>query len=536
MPHISVQSKYYRYYRLGPLRATWCADGVAVLRYHVNVSHKLLHLHRFLSASEIVLLQQRLDALVGDWDELLERADGGRGVERVDAAEVQAFLNAPPAPAAAADWSRLAPERRFRPDPFPRPRPRLVRSVLPPVEPRIGFWDIFSGRAVAKKAAHSAAAERWQLAQGVDLDRYEHDRTHWQTERQAWNLLQAQKRAAFEQRQAEVATAIEEVLTGWASGRPEAILEQASLVLDALDRPGALPRNYDLDFRPETGTLVVELQLPVPWAFTGWQNGRDRVQAIYDALCLRLCLQAVEALYAADGAGHLQTVALNGMVERPRRDDGGQVREAILSLIAPRAEFAALDPGATPQDHFAALRGLAGFPLSRLAPVEPLVAIDRSRRQKVLPRAAALIEIGAINLSTLAPGDFEAVLSDLFELEFGDRGAELTIHDQENDELVQALAYDPDPVTGGKIVIEARRQPILVGIEAVRDLLRRVETEGARRGILLTTADIAPEAYHFASGKPLTLLSGTGLMHLLARHGIHARVDQVVRQRWPEPG
>ena len=49
--------------------------------------------------------------------------------------------------------------------------------------------------------------------------------------------------------------------------------------------------------------------------------------------------------------------------------------------------------------------------------------------------------------------------------------------------------------------------------------------EGANKGTLVTTADYGPDAYAFAAGKPLTLLSGANLLHLLGQHGVRARID-----------
>jgi restriction system protein len=49
--------------------------------------------------------------------------------------------------------------------------------------------------------------------------------------------------------------------------------------------------------------------------------------------------------------------------------------------------------------------------------------------------------------------------------------------------------------------------------------------EGATKGILVTTADYGSDAYNFAKGKPLTLLNGSNLLHLLEKHGHHARID-----------
>ncbi|MBA7541870.1 hypothetical protein ES705_34186 [subsurface metagenome] len=49
--------------------------------------------------------------------------------------------------------------------------------------------------------------------------------------------------------------------------------------------------------------------------------------------------------------------------------------------------------------------------------------------------------------------------------------------------------------------------------------------EGAIKGILITTADYGPDAYGFASDKPLTLLNGSNLLHLLEKHGTKAKID-----------
>lgn len=46
---------------------------------------------------------------------------------------------------------------------------------------------------------------------------------------------------------------------------------------------------------------------------------------------------------------------------------------------------------------------------------------------------------------------------------------------------VDAVLIDPDPVRGGKIVIQAKRYTNTVGVSAVRDLYGTVEHEGAMK-------------------------------------------------------
>jgi restriction system protein len=121
--------------------------------------------------------------------------------------------------------------------------------------------------------------------------------------------------------------------------------------------------------------------------------------------------------------------------------------------------------------------------------------------------------------------DFEHLIRELFEKEFGESGGEVKITRASRDSGVDAVAFDPDPIRGGKIVIQAKRYTNTVGVSSVRDLYGTVLNEGATKGILVTTTDYGPDAYDFAKGKPLTLLNGGNLLHLLEKHGHKAIID-----------
>ena len=121
--------------------------------------------------------------------------------------------------------------------------------------------------------------------------------------------------------------------------------------------------------------------------------------------------------------------------------------------------------------------------------------------------------------------EFEHLIRELFEQEFNQNGGEVKITQASRDGGVDAVAFDPDPIRGGKIVIQAKRYTNTVGVSAVRDLYGTVMNEGATKGILVTTADYGPDAYDFAKNKPLTLLSGGNLLHLLEKHGHKVRID-----------
>ena len=49
--------------------------------------------------------------------------------------------------------------------------------------------------------------------------------------------------------------------------------------------------------------------------------------------------------------------------------------------------------------------------------------------------------------------------------------------------------------------------------------------EGAKNGILFTTADFSMETYEFAKNKPLSLINGIGLLSLFQKYGLKLRIN-----------
>ena len=123
------------------------------------------------------------------------------------------------------------------------------------------------------------------------------------------------------------------------------------------------------------------------------------------------------------------------------------------------------------------------------------------------------------------PTRFEHLTREIFEAEFRSHGGEVKVTQSNRDGGVDAIAFDPDPICGGKIVIQAKRYTSTVGVAAVRDLYGTVMNEGAIKGILVTTSDYGPDAYRFAKDKPPTLMNGSNLLHLLEKQGHRAHID-----------
>jgi restriction system protein len=135
------------------------------------------------------------------------------------------------------------------------------------------------------------------------------------------------------------------------------------------------------------------------------------------------------------------------------------------------------------------------------------------------------------NLAAMDWQDFEHLIRELFEKEFSGGGTEVKITQQSRDRGVDAIVFDPDPIRGGKYIIQAKCYTNTVDVSAVRDLCAVVSHEGASRGILVTTSTYGPDAYTFANNKPIKLLDGAELLGLLQKHGYQFRINLAEARR-----
>ena len=180
-----------------------------------------------------------------------------------------------------------------------------------------------------------------------------------------------------------------------------------------------------------------------------------------------------------------------------------------------------LDPKAC----FRHLKGISTPSVEQVAPVRPIFVMDTNDERIVENRDVAEQMEPEANLAAMPWEDFEQLVRQLFEWEFGRNGVEVKVTRASRDRGVDAIMFDPDPLRGGKYVLQAKRYTRTVDVAAVRDLYGTVVNEGANRGILVTTATYGPDAYDFAKNKPISLVDGPNLIAMLARHGCAFRID-----------
>lgn len=560
MSSITIRSANLDNLAVGTLTAKWSARGDRILRYYIDIRHKRLNLHREVSAPEIFILQSKVDTLLADWDEKFaqfqikeifrsgkDAADEltANAVQRLD--QLQRVLAHTLSVNDAVDWEALK-DRSVYPMPasFPEPKPTTKPEPKPIYQqPQIGLVNVIlrKKRQLLDQAEdrHVQAVSDWETAESEREARHAALTAQWEArEAEFWAEHHGAK-AAFDIQQAQSHARVDALHDAVRDGDPDAVIEHASLVLENSDYDSLFEKAFEVQYKREAKALLLAYDLPnldvlpqvkaVKFVKSTGElvetkiSERDR-KANYESVGYQICLRTLHELFEADVNENLDAILFNGMVESIDPATGLERRACIMSVLVPKHEFERIDLArADPKSCFKALKGVSAASLSALSAIPPIVELDREDRRFVDAREVAANIDASTNLASISWEDFEHLVRELFEKEFVSRGGEVKVTQSSSDGGVDAVAFDPDPISGGKIVIQAKRYTRTVGVSAVRDLYGTIMNEGASKGILVTTADYGPDAYRFATGKPLTLLNGANLLHLLQRHGYQAKID-----------
>lgn len=384
-------------------------------------------------------------------------------------------------------------------------------------------------------AVWEQSCKKLRSADAADLAAHEAAIARWKAAVEAWHIA----RNELEAEQAKANTAVDALAAAYAQRAPNAVLDYCQLVLDRSQRPAFVPRNYELEYDAAAKSLIVEMELPTPediptiaeWRYVRKSDeivskplATSKSNDLYDSVVYQLTLRTLHELLEADVIDALDAITFSGWVDRLDRGTGTQAVSFILSVQTTKPQFSAINLRLVePRECFRSLKGLSASRLNALTPVALVATVSREDARFVAAREVQIEE--GDNLATMPWEDFEHLVRQLFEREFASAGGEVRVTQASRDGGVDAVIFDPDPLRGGKMVVQAKRYTNVVGVSAVRDLFGTVQHEGAMKGILVTTSTFGPDAYAFAKGKPITLLSGNNLLSMLAKHGHKVRID-----------
>ena len=338
---------------------------------------------------------------------------------------------------------------------------------------------------------------------------------------------------------------VERIKAALSSGDPEVITSYFDAVLDRSTYPDSFPKQRRIAYVPESKQLVIELGLPSLEVVPNvkefkYVKSKDLIselsrsatdrKRIYASVVCQLAIRTLHEIFATDRLMNVETVVLNGHVSSVDTATGKDVYPCVISVRAIRSVFTELDlTRVDPVACLSALNACISKTPDELVPIRPVLEFNMVDPRFVKDDDVLSNLDTRPNLMELSPTEFESLITNLFRR----MGLETRQTQASRDGGVDCMAFDPRPIFGGKVVIQAKRYKNTVGVSAVRDLFGTLQNEGASKGILVTTSGFGKASFEFAQGKPIELLSGSNLLYLLAEHaGVEAKI--VVPEDWKD--
>jgi restriction system protein len=397
------------------------------------------------------------------------------------------------------------------------------------------------------------AKDKHAQALALAQTRFQHDTSAWQAAEANRNAQLAAARVAYDAGVADIKAKdaaqhaeIDAMKADLDRCDPDAIRGYFEMVLSRSIWPDGFPQQFVLAIDPSSKLAAIDYQLPdfaiIPVERTfKYVKARDVIEpvvetvakrkALYASVIAQSAIRVVHEVFEADRRGQIETVVLNCVVDTVDLSTGQRQKPCIVSLRTTVAVFRNINLGAV--DPAACLKGLSAAVSpspADLAPVRPVLDL-KMVDPRFITETDVLSQLDQRpNLMELTPGEFEALITNLFTK----MGLESRLTQASRDGGVDCVAFDPRPIFGGKVVIQAKRYKNTVGVSAVRDLFGTMQNEGASKGILITTSGYGAASFQFAGGKPIELLTGANLLYLLAEHAnIEARI--IVPDQWRDP-
>lgn len=312
----------------------------------------------------------------------------------------------------------------------------------------------------------------------------------------------------------------------------QAIEEVAKLTLIRHAIPELFRGEMHVSYEPNARILLVVLEIPdlstvsivkqkeIKYRYKWVDLAAKAQKKLREDILYSLCIRAGYLAANSDTNNNIDLVAINVKQSWFDPATGAQKEGVIASLQASKNDFLSLQiDRIEPKICFRHLKGISTPSIEHASAIKPIFDLDMNDRRIVEGRNVSESLDPNANLAEMPWDDFEHLVRQLFEWEFANEGMEVKVTCASRDRGVDAIMFDPNPLKGGKYVLQAKRYNRTVDVAAVRDLYGTVLNEGANRGILVTTSSYGPDTYEFAKDKPISLVDGQNLVQMLKRHG-----------------
>jgi restriction system protein len=437
-------------------------------------------------------------------------------------------------------FRRTVPQMPFDPGNLRWPNVPPDWARLAPQQPS-GLGRMFGGNTKYERELASARAQfEYQKAQHAHS---EAERLRLLEQRhQEHERLVAQTQEAVRQHNAD----IDQFEADFWAGDSSAVAQFFTLVLDSIMYPEGFPHQTRVLYRGEPRELVIDYELPGQDVIPSireyrYVQRRDAIDELtrpikevkdrYAYLIARVALRTMHEIFAVS-TDLVGQVTFNGRVSTKDKATGKAVRPHLISVSATREIFSELV--LTDLDPVWCLRKLNALVSPDpyyMEPVRPTVDVD------VLMREFATVEgmdavaglDGRTDLLDMSPTEFEHLVRQLFEA----MGMKTWATQASNDEGVDAVAINEDPVFGGMCIVQAKRYRSAVGVDAVRELAGTMEDKRATKGIMVTTSWVTKGGHEYAERHKRIQIIEYGQLILLIKENLG--LDVIIGLPKPPP-
>ncbi len=296
--------------------------------------------------------------------------------------------------------------------------------------------------------------------------------------------------------------------------------------------PKGLPRRVVAEYNPELRELMIDCELPgqkaVP-VVAEYRVSRGEIKPVprreaetkklYSQLLARVILRTIHEAFSFTPATLVDSILLNAHMSTVDPATGLDARPCLVNVQVQRVDFESLQLTRPELDPEACLRGqnsvLSANPYD-LQAVKPLLFYGKDGYKTIAGVDLAINLDSRIDLLSLTPNEFENLVKQLFEAQ----GMKAWQTQQSNDEGVDAIVVNEDPVMGGLVIVQAKRYSKCVNAESVSALIGDVGLKNATRGILVTTSWAGKSSHEKAKaiGGRLQIIEGRELKSLFRKH------------------
>lgn len=531
--------------------------------FRKEVYHEGLNKYRVVKAANYRELQQKVKALNAQWDaqwsRIVEREERKKNEQDSEsyakeltqhAEEIQKGLDQILLKSLCPKDLNLDEYKDF--SEFPEPQPEIFKLKEVSHQPQRSDKKYNPKISLFAKLSKKKVLEMEEICQKefeLDLEKWREekiriDEENNQTRQQYQDILNEweTRKKNFEQTQMIENSKIDSLFSLYKLGDTESVEQYFKMVLETIELPFNYDRIVELEYDQKSKILIIDLFLPVledlprlkkvsyiksKKEFREFEFPESYMKKKYDSVLYQIVLQTINYVFSLSAPYSIvDSVVVNGRISTVDGSTGKEIEPCILTVSVNRNSFEDINlQGIDPKMWFKSAKGVSAVSLANVTPVAPIISISKEDKRFIEGYSVSEELNGDMNLATIDWQDFENLVREIFEKEFNANGGEVKITQASRDGGVDVIAFDPDPIRGGKIVIQAKRYTNVVGVSAVRDLYGTVMNEGATKGILVTTSNFGNDAYKFAQGKPITLMNGANLLYLLEKHGYKAKID-----------